>query len=217
MSGSRLQVSDILDQAGRIVSASRIETALYVGGVSGVSIFVDLTSPDSPGGNFSVNLVLMAAGYLLLRAMVKNAGLGDGQRGFGAYFGLSLLSGLGILAGAIFLVIPGLILAVRWQPAFGILMAERDAGVSDSLSQSWDLTRGHFWPIFAGVLLGVAIILTAGLVYAGSELSPGISSEFSIVAGNVLLSCGSVYFSGLCLATYSLLRPRVHELDEVFA
>jgi len=55
--------------------------------------------------------------------------------------GLGVLMTLGIMAGMILLIIPGLILALMWIVASPVMMAE-DKGIIDSLKRSAELTKG---------------------------------------------------------------------------
>jgi hypothetical protein len=166
-----------------------------------------------------VNILSVAAGYFLLRAVVRNAGLSDGLggNGFGAYFGLSILYGLCLILGLVFLVIPGLILMVRWQPAYAILMAEGDATVIGAMSKAWDMTGDHFWPLLAATLIGVAMMAVSLVIYISYDLGYATSFEVANVVGNILLTCSSAYFTVLGVAVYSLLRGPGSELDQVFA
>lgn len=66
--------------------------------------------------------------------------------------GLNILFFLGVLAGMILLVVPGVILALMWCVSGPALMAEQ-AGITESFRRSTDLTRGHRWMLFAVFLL----------------------------------------------------------------
>lgn len=89
-------------------------------------------------------------------------------------FLVSLVSTLAMLAGLVLLVIPGLILLLRWAVVYPAMLAE-DQGVGGSLRRSWDLTRGH-WPLLLGFgaltlgLWGPAIALSLLLYPAASPI-----------------------------------------------
>jgi uncharacterized membrane protein len=122
---------------------------------------------------------------------------------------------LGVLLGLLFLIIPGLILAVRWSAATGFLIGGGQ-GVGESFSSSWDATRGHSWAIFfAGIvlILGVLIvfgILTGVTVLSGSESISRIVSAFAAEAMTVVSTAFTV-------AVYVLIDNNHHDLDDVFA
>tara|TARA_R110001606_G_scaffold13234_3_gene57761 strand:- start:6862 stop:7620 length:759 start_codon:yes stop_codon:yes gene_type:complete len=74
--------------------------------------------------------------------------------------GLGVLMTLGIMAGMILLIIPGLILALMWIVASPVLMAE-DKGIIDSLKRSAELTKGSKRWI---VLLFVVYIILSSIL-----------------------------------------------------
>lgn len=64
-----------------------------------------------------------------------------------ALLGLGLLTTLGVFAGYILIIIPGVILSLSWSVACPVLMIERRR-IVESLGRSRDLTSGHRWSIF---------------------------------------------------------------------
>ena len=218
MDGEKLDVSEIMRRVTQILRLSSGAVLLFISIVSAATIVVDLTDPDSGWRNLLLNILSVIAGFLLMRAVVRDSGLTDGfVRGFGAYFGLSILMGLALLLGFVCLIIPGLILLVRWQPAFAILMVEENATVTGAMQEAWDMTAAEFWPLLASVLFGIVILGVALLVYVSYDLGYAVPVEFSVVAGNILLTCVTVYFTVLGVAAYSLLRTKQPGLDEIFA
>lgn len=89
-------------------------------------------------------------------------------------FGMAVLSGLGLLAGIVALIVPAIILYVMWSVAAPALVEER-LGPVESLGRSRELTRGARWTVF-GLLLVVsvvswvcsAIIALVGVMWYGS-------------------------------------------------
>jgi hypothetical protein len=84
------------------------------------------------------------------------------------YFLASALAGLAVVGGLILLVIPGIIVALRLSMVrFAIVEGARPF---ESLHQSWEATRGHFWRLLGLflVLVGInivgAILLLVGLL-----------------------------------------------------
>jgi hypothetical protein len=67
----------------------------------------------------------------------------------------SVLSFLGILAGFILFVVPGLVLTARWAVFVPVLVRERWIGLG--LGRSWELVRGHSWVAFWLVVLPILI------------------------------------------------------------
>ncbi len=149
MDEEKLEVGQLLSRTRQMLEMSGSAVVLYVAIVGGLTVAIDFVDNDGGSTNFGVSILNLAGGFLLVRAMLRDAGLIDtsGDAGFGAYFGLSLLSGLAIILGIIVLFVPGVILLVRWLPAFAILIAEADATVTGSMSKAWHMTGPHFWPL----------------------------------------------------------------------
>lgn len=85
-------------------------------------------------------------------------GLGNYFRFLGTSFLRNLLVGLSLLL----LIIPALILMVRWIVALPVAL-DSEQGGSEALRESWELTRGNYWKIVgiqfsAFCLAGVACI-----------------------------------------------------------
>jgi hypothetical protein len=83
-------------------------------------------------------------------------------------FGQSFIAGVAIILGLVVLVIPGLVLLVRWSISLPVMIA-RNEGITHSLSSSWQLTADRFWLCLFSILLvwvplvglSVAIFLSA--------------------------------------------------------
>ncbi len=125
-------------------------------------------------------------------------------------FGLSLVWFLGVGGGLVLLVVPGLVLLVRWSVSTPVLLAE-DLGILESLRRSWQITRIH-WKVAALVLaLDVAMFILVSLAsltypaWGKIEVGPAI-------AVNSLFATWCVGMWLLASALYVLIRRR--ELDE---
>ncbi len=109
------------------------------------------------------------------------AALGDGLRYFFPLFIVALLVGLGVLVGFFFLVVPGLILIVRWAVSAPAAVIERE-GPSHSIGRSAELTSGYRWAVFGLVLLYLvfAYAVSIGLQFAleamGNDGASGVMS-----------------------------------------
>lgn len=99
------------------------------------------------------------------------AALGDGFRFFFPLFIVALLVGIGLMIGFILLIIPGLILAVRWIVAAPIVVVERE-GPTRAIGRSAELGEGHRWAIFGLFLLFLVFtygsIIILGMVLAAT-------------------------------------------------
>ena len=169
--------------------------ALLLGGLPNLLVglvqmrFVDnqaMFQPEMIGGTIVGALVMLAAAFVLQASIVhatvtdlngRRVVLGDslkvGLRDCLPLFGLAILMGLGIMLGALLLIIPGLILTVVWSVAVPAKVVEK-LGVLQAMQRSRDLTRGHRWPIF-GLFVLYAIanwILSVLIVFASVPFTP---------------------------------------------
>jgi hypothetical protein len=90
----------------------------------------------------------------------------------GALFVTSLLAGLGVLVGLIFLVVPGIYLAVMWAFAAPVVMLERRSA-GDALGRSKSIVEGNGWAML-GLIVIVGIITSLANKILGGILA-GVS------------------------------------------
>jgi uncharacterized membrane protein len=77
--------------------------------------------------------------------------------GVGSYIIASILVGLGVLIGFIFVIVPGIILLIMWQ-FFGYVIVENPGTrATDAMRRSAEITRGHRWQLFGLGLLLIGI------------------------------------------------------------
>jgi hypothetical protein len=116
----------------------------------------------------------------------------------------SLLAGLGIIGGVILLVVPGIILAVRWSLVAPAVVLEQRA-VKASLGRSNELVKGTSWTIFALILI---LTMIGGI--ASSLLQAAFSAfpQFiEIAVGQTIANAVVQPFSAIAL-TLAFLRLR---------
>ena len=227
----------IFGELSSLLSDAWREVALYtvaIGGVSAIGILTGLVEPatealdfgfnfnlnssDDPAGSLfelAVSIANLVATYILLKRClaVKGQLRGDGNR-FWPYFGMAILWALGIVFGLVLLIVPGLILLVRWSAASGYVIGVGQ-GVTDSLTSSWNATKGHGWAIFfAGLAVYVGTIVVAGLF--GAILGVASLSAVNIVAPFMEAASNAV-FSAFGVAVYCLVQDDAEQLSEVFA
>ena len=217
-----------------LLSGSSREVALFtlvVGGLTAAGIVSGMTEPTSGTVDFGfmvddtsspasalfdlVSAVVgVVANYLLIKRFVAVTGQNDSGNRFWPYVGMAILSAIGIVLGMILLIVPGIILLVRWSAASGYLIGEGQ-GVTESLSSSWSATKGHSWPIFfAGLVLFLGVAIAAGMI--GGIL--GVISTTAVNAVSAFLEAvSSAIFSAFGIAIYSLVRNDSRQLNEVFA
>lgn len=97
---------------------------------------------------------------------------------FFQYFFASFLYAIATFVGFVFLIIPGVIIAVRLR-YFGYAIIEKKMGIIDSLKESYRLTKGQTWHLFlfALALCGINIL---GFIPVGLGLL--ITIPISIIA-----------------------------------
>lgn len=100
--------------------------------------------------------------------------------------GQGLLYQLGVLAGLVLLIIPGLVLMTRWLVVLPVLVS-RNCSVTESFSISWALTGRNIW-LVASVLAFAILLFLAGLLPTaifGDTSNAVIAEEALITAGQI--------------------------------
>ena len=100
-------------------------------------------------------------------------------KGLTAYLpllGIGILAALGIVAGAVALIVPGLMLAIAWSVYVPVYIAEAP-GLSACLGRSAALTKTHRWKILGlFMILGLMmILLTVGEKLIGGFALAGLT------------------------------------------
>ena len=75
----------------------------------------------------------------------------------------SIIIGVGVLAGLIFFIIPGIFLAIRLQFYTYLLLEQEECDCMKALSTSWAMTKGHVINLFTLGLLSFFIVI-AGVI-----------------------------------------------------
>lgn len=161
---------------------------------------------------------LLTAGATLVVA----ADLGGQRVGLGAalpalarvalpVMALNVLALLGVAAGGILLVVPGLILSVTWLAALPVRVME-GPGIRHAFGRSAALVQGNFWRCAALVLVYATVLVLAGLLafVAGIELGRGPAG---ILADAVWWTVAGTLQSVGCAVAYVGLR-RIKEGDD---
>lgn len=206
---------NILGEATRLIGLVPAVSAMYVMLNTAASV-----SSDIPGlegvGTMTSSIVGLALGYVLVASMVVAGGLVDQKKaGFLPYFGMGILTSLGIGLGLIFLIVPGIFLLVRWTAAYGFLFAEGE-GVTKSMTSSYHLTEGSFWPLLGAIVIPsvLAIGAVAAMIFwtgdEGQILLP------ASIAANLAISVAGLLFTAIGLGFYSLKRSGGDRLEQIF-
>ena len=201
-----------------LLGQSGARAAVALGLLAGLGAVVDLgmTSEAAvPGAEFLLSVLTVVTQYWLTRTLLGDVGMMTSLRArFPPFFLLGVVSTVGIALGLILLVVPGVLLFVRWSMAGPVLLAQ-DEGVLDSLRRSWSYTAGHFWPIFfALVMIYLPCFTLAVCAIAVEQYLP--SPVPAIIVANACVYGGIVLGWHAAVAIYSLLG-RPDPLSEVFA
>lgn len=133
--------------------------------------------------------------YILFSAMVTRGAIHEligrdvswqdelsaATRKFLPLIGLAILQGLAIFVGFLFLVIPGIILAVIWCVTQQTLLVE-NRPVMDTFQRSRDLTRGYRWHI-----VGLYVVYVIGAIILGVILGI-VQAVMGALAGTIAAS-----------------------------
>jgi len=228
-------VGGILGELFSLLGDSARDFALYtlvIGGVTAAGVLAGLTettadtldygfsigSGDSPASalfDFASAAVSIFGTYLLLaRFLVVRGRFRVGGGRFWHYFGMAILSTIGAVLGLVLLVVPGIVLLVRWSAASGFVIGAGES-VTGSLSASWDATEGHGWAIFfSAVILCVGMLVCFGLVGAIFDLA---GTPIAEVVSAFVGAAPSGVFAAFGIAIYCRVHDDAREISEVFA
>jgi hypothetical protein len=187
---------------------------------TGLAVGVDLMAASGVGGAAELNLILSVVNlvmqFWLTAALLQDLGLRTSSGGgFGAMFVVGLVTTLGIIAGTVLLVVPGIVLAVRWSASIPYALADGYDGVGDAIGRSWRGTQGHAWSIFLALLLCYGLVLGATFTLGFLE---GVGGEniAIVIALDAGMQLGLIAGWHAAVAIYTLVeRPR--GLSQVFA
>jgi len=221
-SGQAVTVGNILGRTAAILSANAMWVVLFVLLFSALGAVADtLTAMDEAtllAGGGLLQLVVaigsIVALYLLLETMLRTTGqfVQGTPRRYLAFLGQGILMSLGVVAGLLLLVIPGLILAARWSIAQPLLVG-RGMSATHALGKSWEETRGHVVPIIlAGIVLFVGFIFVAGAVIA----LLGEEDTISVIAVQLASNSISVISTAMTVALIGLINPPAERYSDIF-
>jgi hypothetical protein len=119
--------------------------------------------------------------------------------------GVSILTGLGVALGLVLLIVPGILLAIRWAVATPIVMLE-GLGARAAMKRSEELVRGHRRDVFRVL---VNIWVRTGLAWIACTLLVGA------VAAGTSHSALTIWFGGV-LAGAFVTPYAAHALNVVY-
>jgi hypothetical protein len=181
--------------------------------LSALGVFIDATFDRV---TLIDSIASLAAQYFVTRGLLAHGSNTAPPGGFGAVFAVCLLSNIAILLGLLLLVVPGLVLALRWFLAVPIVMVEDD-GAKTALRKSWDRTRGISLSVLGALIALYAplLLIAVGALFWGAE-EIGISPIASF-ATNLAVYFGAVGGWHAAVATYELRAGSDGALQDIFA
>lgn len=113
----------------------------------------------------------------------------------GALIGAGILAGLGIGAGLVLLIVPGLVLLTMWAVIAPVIVIER-RGVFEAFGRSRQLVKGQGWPVFGTVLVAYLIGFIAEIVFIliANSIADGaiLRIVFSALASTITAPIGAL-------------------------
>lgn len=201
----------------------------------------DPTAMSQQGG--AVGLIAIVGGLVsfvlgsLLQASLTRASIEDlnGQRpSFGDCLGtalgvvfpvmiIALLVSIGAGLGALLLLVPGIILWLRWSVAIPVQVNER-LGILGSMSRSAELTKGSRWSLFGLYLILIIAIIAMQLLagFAAGLFTSAFGALGAVLAAALISSLWTIALSIVAGVVYVELRlvkegTDVKDLAEIFA
>lgn len=211
MTGREVRTADVLGDAFDLALRHRLAASFSGAILFGGGIVIDLSlSPDlSAAMQFLLSFVALYIQLLLVCIALRGLDLlppgADPRRPtlgrFPAAFVLAFISGLGIFAGLVLLVLPGLVLWMRWFAALPALVAE-DRRAGSALRRSWELTAGRPLPLVAigAILLSLLAVQMGAMVYAYPVF--GLPPFWAAALFNLFWTVGTIAAAFLSVGLY---------------
>jgi hypothetical protein len=203
-----VKIGTIIDKTLGVVEHTPVPVAIYVVALTianaAIKYFTVGMGPMEQLGGAVVQFAIgLTAAYLALDAMLRKTGLHTRSDDvFFAYIGLSILYTLGVMAGFIAIVLPGLVIMARWSLAQPMMIA-RGEGVMAALGKSWERTKGNEFQIIVAVLalfiVPIAIVIASSVMFDPAD-------PVGIVVGQLVSSAMSAVGLAMGVALYGLLE-----------
>lgn len=156
----------------------------------------------------------LLAHYWLLAGLTRRTDAPAFDR-FWPYIGMYILSSLAIGFGFILIIIPGIILSVRWMPLLPMVI-DRDSGATDAFGDAWAMTDGYGWSIFGAALIMGVLLMIGGAAVGGAGYFFGQFSFLAAGLNAIMEAIFALAFVALAVTVYDQLRDGTEELAEVF-
>lgn len=213
----KIDTALIVREAFALIGANPMPTLGALAALVAASTAVDVFASNAGGLNFGIALAAMFAQFGVTRAGLGAAGLlaeGMPVRA-GSFVGALILTGLGIMIGFVFLILPGIYLWVRWS-LVAPLIAGEGMRAGEAISESWARTQGLVGPISAALLIfSVPVMLfIVTLAFHSEYEAPPIGLA---LISNLLAYSSQALGWNCAVAIHALIQPPSNDLEEVFA
>ncbi|HEU4651544.1 MAG TPA: hypothetical protein VFS49_09025 [Croceibacterium sp.] len=206
----QLRVGAIVDKSLAVLELGLRPVLIYLLVFTAVNVAIgyfalSLTAVMEQVGVGLAKLVVgFAAAYLLLDALIGETGLRTraDQDVFFPFIGLSVLYVLGVYAGLIAVILPGLVIMARWSIAQPLLVA-RGGRIMAALGESWERTKGAEFQILGAIL--ALLVVPIALLIAGSVLFDP-TDMVGIVVTNLATSVISAVSAAMGVALYGMIE-----------
>ena len=211
-----ISTGDILAEAGALFARNRVlvvlAAALLAGELFAFDMLLQWLGLGRPGTHALYSLanipLRLLTDYTVAALLIASEQLNPRRwsiMSLLSYAVLSTLAGLAMLVGFAALIVPGVVLAIRWSIAGNFAIA-RGLGPVDSVRASWRATRGSAGGIF-GALALVGMISVIGVFALSGHLG---STPAQLPPGMVMVRdvfTGLTGAAGACInvAIYALL------------
>jgi hypothetical protein len=173
------------------------------------------------GGQFGISIVVtVLAQYLVIEQLLADrmAPERQGQRRYLSLFVSGVLTGLAIVLGLVFLILPGIYLAARWLGTSAFVVAEGQ-GATEAMTSAWQASEksqgAHIVATIASAIPLVVALAVASLWAVNAEGDP--QGGAILIVANILTGLSSVVGWLVAAAAYRVSKPGQSELESVFA
>lgn len=170
------EFGEILSRTGELLRANILRAAPVLVVLAGCGVMLDTgmaTGENERAVSLLLSILTLVAQYWLTRSLLQDLGYTvRPEARMLAFIGMGIVFTAAVVLGLILLVVPGVILFVRWSIGLPLLLTSGE-GVFKCLARSWRDTDGYFWPIF-GAMAAIYVpgLLAFGLLFASVEFIP---------------------------------------------
>lgn len=224
---NQITFGEVVGEAGELLRRHPVLLSSMSGAIVAIYVAIDLLpgASDPTTGNISLSvlasiLVSIFAQYYLIEQLLRDRLLLDGtarKRRYGAIVSSSLLSGIAILFGFLFFIVPGVIMLSRWALTTPYVVVEECGGVR-AMERSWEGTAQSKMTMFLLYLIySIGFLAMIGGVFSVEVVFGSLDSITAIFATNIFGAVFSVAGWLLAAAAYRRIETSNATLDDIFA